>query len=442
MASYDEVKLEDIVHGSFATYNPTTAANQNATGIPIVEIYEEGSSSPLVSGTVTNMTTGRYRWQALVAAASGFENNKYYEAWVTAAVSGTTTVTQSAPIMSFKATSKVVTDLMSSYTQPTGFLTTTFPAGTVASTTNITSATGIDVSKWNGVAVATPSTGGVPKVDIAYINGVAASGTSFVNVTVTGISPTSVGSIATGVWEEVLAAHTGVAGGAAVKLNSAASAGDPWTTSLPGSYTGSQAGKMLSDILTDTAEIGAAGAGLTNINLPNQTMDIVGNITGNLSGSVGSVATSGITTASFAAGAIDATAIATDAIGSNEISAAAVTKIQNGLATPTNITAGTITTVTNLTNAPTAGDLTATMKASVNAEVIDVLSTDTHAELASVPAATSSLKDKIIWLFMTARNKITQTATTQIVKADDGSTTVGTATVSDDGTTFTKGKIS
>lgn len=42
-------------------------------------------------------------------------------------------------------------------------------------------------------------------------------------------------------------------------------------------------------ILLDTAEIGTAGAGLTNINLPNQTMDIVGSITGNLSGSVGSV---------------------------------------------------------------------------------------------------------------------------------------------------------
>ena len=38
-------------------------------------------------------------------------------------------------------------------------------------------------------------------------------------------------------------------------------------------------------ILIDTAEIGVAGAGLTNIDLPNQTMDI----TGNLSGSVGSV---------------------------------------------------------------------------------------------------------------------------------------------------------
>jgi len=43
------------------------------------------------------------------------------------------------------------------------------------------------------------------------------------------------------------------------------------------------------DIETDTAEIGAAGAGLTAINLPDQTMNITGDITGSLSGSVGSV---------------------------------------------------------------------------------------------------------------------------------------------------------
>jgi len=41
------------------------------------------------------------------------------------------------------------------------------------------------------------------------------------------------------------------------------------------------------------------------------------------------------------------------------------------VASTTNITAGTITTVTNLTNAPTSGDLTATMKASVSAAVWD-----------------------------------------------------------------------
>lgn len=46
---------------------------------------------------------------------------------------------------------------------------------------------------------------------------------------------------------------------------------------------------IVDDILLDTAEIGTAGAGLTNINLPDQTMNITGDITGNLSGSVGSV---------------------------------------------------------------------------------------------------------------------------------------------------------
>lgn len=46
-------------------------------------------------------------------------------------------------------------------------------------------------------------------------------------------------------------------------------------------------------------------------------------------------------------------------------SAAGTVTFPGSIASPTNITAGTITTVTNLTNAPTAGDLTATMKTSV-----------------------------------------------------------------------------
>lgn len=66
----------------------------------------------------------------------------------------------------------------------------------------------------------------------------------------------------------------------------------------------------------------------------------------------GAIATGAITNAKFAAGAIDAAAIATDAIDADSVKADAVTKIQTGLATPTNITAGTITTATNLTNLP------------------------------------------------------------------------------------------
>ena len=92
--------------------------------------------------------------------------------------------------------------------------------------------------------------------------------------------------------------------------------------------------------------------------------------------------------------------------------------------------------------AVTTDDFNATQKASINAEVVDVLRTDTVAELTAPPAANAALSAKINWLFMKARNVITQTATTQLVKADDGTTTVGTSTVSDNGTTATRGEFS
>ncbi len=44
--------------------------------------------------------------------------------------------------------------------------TVTFPNATLASTTNITAATGVDVTKWNGTTVATPDTAGYPKTTI------------------------------------------------------------------------------------------------------------------------------------------------------------------------------------------------------------------------------------------------------------------------------------
>lgn len=85
---------------------------------------------------------------------------------------------------------------------------------------------------------------------------------------------------------------------------------------------------------------------------------------------------------------------------------------------------------------------TTAAKAEINTEVLDVLTTDTFAEPGAVPAATSSLKDKINWLFALARNKITQTATTQTLRNDADDADIATSTVSDDGTTFTRGEWS
>lgn len=78
--------------------------------------------------------------------------------------------------------------------------------------------------------------------------------------------------------------------------------------------------------------------------------------------------------------------------------------------------------------------------AQVNAEVVDALAVDTYAESAAVPAATSTLAEKIRWLFTLSRNKITQTATTQTLRNDADTANVATAAVSDDGTTFTRGE--
>lgn len=90
---------------------------------------------------------------------------------------------------------------------------------------------------------------------VASVSGAVGSVTGNVGGNVTG----SVGSVASGipsaasiadaVWEEALADHSGTAGSTAEQLAAAGSAGDPWATALPGSYTSGQAGKLVGDYL-------------------------------------------------------------------------------------------------------------------------------------------------------------------------------------------------
>jgi hypothetical protein len=88
------------------------------------------------------------------------------------------------------------------------------------------------------------------------------------------------------------------------------------------------------------------------------------------------------------------------------------------------------------------GSLATQAKADVNAEVLDVLNVDTFAEPAQeAPGATVSLAKKIGYLYKLLRNKITQTATQLNIFNDDAATVDHKATVSDDGTTFTRGEI-
>jgi hypothetical protein len=59
----------------------------------------------------------------------------------------------------------------------------------------------------------------------------------------------------------------------------------------------------------------------------------------------------------------------------------------------------------------------------------------------SVPGVTAAMRSAMSYMFALHRNKITQTATTQILYADNGSTAIATSTVSDDATTATRGEF-
>lgn len=154
------------------------------------------------------------------------------------------------------------------------------------------------------------------------------------------VTPPTSADIADAVWDEALSGHTTV-GSTGKALSDASSAGDPWSTAVPGAYSAGSAGYILGT---------------------------------NLDATVSSRST-----------------------------------------------------------------LTA---AAVNSEVVDALSVDTYAEPGSgAPGATISLASKIGYLYKAFRNKVTQTSTEYRLFADDESTVHQKATVSDDGTTFTRNEV-
>jgi hypothetical protein len=70
------------------------------------------------------------------------------------------------------------------------------------------------------------------------------------------------------------------------------------------------------------------------------------------------------------------------------------------------------------------------------------LLTGANTELAAVPASTATIIAMIKWLFLLARNQITQSTSSTVVQANSAGATVGTATVADSGSVFTRGQFS
>ncbi len=97
--------------------------------------------------------------------------------------------------------------------------------------------------------------------------------------------------------------------------------------------------------------------------------------------------------------------------------------------------------VVSVTTTGTATTLGGAGLAAVNAEVVDVISVDTQAELSAMPGTSPTIKQMLQWVYQMMRNKLTTTGTEQKSFKNDGTTVLGTSTQSDDGTTFTRGKF-
>lgn len=78
--------------------------------------------------------------------------------------------------------------------------------------------------------------------------------------------------------------------------------------------------------------------------------------------------------------------------------------------------------------------------AEVNAEMVDVLSTDIYTEITTIPSASTTLSNMLSFLFTLNRNKVEHNRGDTIEKlfADDETTEIGRTTLTDDGTTATK----
>jgi hypothetical protein len=138
-------------------------------------------------------------------------------------------------------------------------------------TANITGNLSGSVGSVTGaVGSVTGNVGGNVTGSVGSVTGAVGSVTAAVTVgtinanviTASALATDAVAEISDGVWDEVLSGHL-TAGSTGNALNAAGSAGDPWSTALPGAYGAGTAGKIIGDNLNATVSSRLASASYT-----------------------------------------------------------------------------------------------------------------------------------------------------------------------------------
>ena len=273
-------------------------------------------------------------------------------------------------------------------TTVTTSFTTTFTGNLTGSVGSVIGAVGSVTGAVGSVTGAVGSVTAAVTIDAASVDAVwdeaiaGHAGAGSTGLALSNASAPTAAAVADAVWDELLSGHV-VSGSSGEALAAAGTAGDPWTTALPGAY----------------------GAGTA------------GNIVGN---NIDALISSRMATFTQPTGFLAATFPTT-------------------VASTTNITAGTITTTTNLTNLPAAAALEATSQS-----ILTDTGTTLDAAIAALPTATENA-DALLNRDMSAvsdttarsplnalrflRNKWSIAGTTLTVTKENDTTSAWTGTV-------------
>ena len=179
--------------------------------------------------------------------------------------------------------------------------------------------------------------------------------------------------------------------------------------------------------------VAGANGGLptTNGTKVSQTVDLTAGqsigVSGDLSATMKTSVTAAVPTAAVIAGAVCDEVISTGHSTTNSLGKVVYDNL--------------VTEFAKVPKSDSTVTFNATALASIKTQAVAALD-DANTELAAIPTTTGSLRQLIQFLHAYFRNKKTVTVTTETVMKEDATTTLGTATVADDGTTFSRGEMS
>lgn len=226
---------------------PSSTVSLSATTVATVTTTTTATNVTTVNGLAANVITA-------ASAAADFGTEVGTAVWATAArtLTAATNVTSTGAAVPITAGGLVSADVTAISTDTTAAnnCESFFDGTGYAGTNNViplvtTTTTATNVTTVNGLA-----TGVITAAAIAA-DAIGASE----------LAADAVAEIADAVWDEVLSGHL-TAGSTGNALNAAGSAGDPWSTSLPGAYGAGSAGYIIGTNLNATVSSRAASSSL------------------------------------------------------------------------------------------------------------------------------------------------------------------------------------